>query len=457
MNTSEFSLKHAWQLLTRDKGWIKPILILSLVIWIPFIGAIVLLGYFLEWGRLAAWRVDAAPKQRGIQYGKVISTGWRGFLVSLSMGLVFAIIGSVFFQDKAIGSSSLWNFPSLSSLFTPGALFFSDFGFGSGILASIFNIVIGTVISLAALRATIYDSFSAAWRLDRIWDMISRDVPGFLKLCGISVLLSFISAVVLVVLIALLIAVLMSGIAGSAVPLAGLISVDGGTLSGSFQSLASFISYVGSGFAVFLVCAVILVVYIGLVLEVITQLLIMHIIGQWVARFDVARWGVSSAPLPQGVPYISAALAQDTPASEMHAAAVPSAPNEVQQNVTSDDNANVTAETPVAEVQHTHEPSDEACQNTIDTPDATVATVSGNTPDTPDAENVASACDISSEPLEPSCEAVAPAETPEEQTDSQDVVEVDTDAPENDMLPEVPSTTDVPETPANSGDDSLQQ
>lgn len=86
MNAQNLGFMSSWHMLTRDKGWVKPVLVLTLVGWIPILGQIVLMGYGLEWARLTAWGVDAAPKQRGVDYGKVLSTGGRAFLVSLSWG-----------------------------------------------------------------------------------------------------------------------------------------------------------------------------------------------------------------------------------------------------------------------------------------------------------------------------------------------------------------------------------
>ena len=100
MNARNLGFVSSWHMLTRDKGWLKPVLVLTLVGWIPILGQIALLGYGMEWARLTAWGVDSAPKQRGVDYGKVLSTGGRAFLVTISMGIVVALILQVVFPGS---------------------------------------------------------------------------------------------------------------------------------------------------------------------------------------------------------------------------------------------------------------------------------------------------------------------------------------------------------------------
>lgn len=76
----------SWHLLTRQKGWIKPILILAIALLVPVAGPLALSGYALEWARLSAWGVDASPKQRGVCVGECIASGWRAFVVGLVWG-----------------------------------------------------------------------------------------------------------------------------------------------------------------------------------------------------------------------------------------------------------------------------------------------------------------------------------------------------------------------------------
>lgn len=76
-------LSRSWKMLTRAPGWIKPILLLTLVSFIPIFGLIFVLGYTLEWARLTAWGIDSSPKQSGVDVGACLSCGWRALLVML--------------------------------------------------------------------------------------------------------------------------------------------------------------------------------------------------------------------------------------------------------------------------------------------------------------------------------------------------------------------------------------
>ena len=86
---------HSWELLTRDKGWVKPILVLAIAMFVPVVGPLAVLGYALEWARLSAWGVDAAPKQRGVKIGGCLVAGWRAFVVILVWMLLWGVATSV--------------------------------------------------------------------------------------------------------------------------------------------------------------------------------------------------------------------------------------------------------------------------------------------------------------------------------------------------------------------------
>ena len=100
MQTGEVGFMSSWRMLTRDKGWVKPLLVLTLVSWIPILGQIAVLGYGLEWARLTAWGVESAPKQRGVDYGKVISTGARAFLITISLAFVCGLVLQILFPGS---------------------------------------------------------------------------------------------------------------------------------------------------------------------------------------------------------------------------------------------------------------------------------------------------------------------------------------------------------------------
>ena len=66
---NEKYFSRSWAMLTRDKGWIKPILVMAVAQLVPIAGYIGAKGYMLEWARLTAWGVAAAPKQKNVETG----------------------------------------------------------------------------------------------------------------------------------------------------------------------------------------------------------------------------------------------------------------------------------------------------------------------------------------------------------------------------------------------------
>ena len=207
MQTGEVGFMSSWRMLTRDKGWVKPLLVLTLVSWIPILGQIAVLGYGLEWARLTAWGVESAPKQRGVDYGKVISTGARAFLITISQAFVCGLVLQILFPGSlaalmamTTGGSGLANSVILAS----GATFF--------LLDLVIMVFAGTFLQAAALRGTLYDSFSAGWRLNRLFQMIGRDFGGFLKVLLVTLIGGAISGVYAFVVSLVLMLVVMGGV-----------------------------------------------------------------------------------------------------------------------------------------------------------------------------------------------------------------------------------------------------
>ena len=298
MLAHDLSFSASWKMMTRDKGWLKPILVLTLIGWIPILGHIAILGYGFEWARLTAWGVDAAPKQRGVDYGKILTTGGRAFVISLAVNVVLGILESLIFgvEMGALGlfgssSSVLGNFAVAGALGTSGAV---------AILFEIVNMLVGTFIMVAVMRATIYDDFSAAWRIDRLFQMISDDLGGFLRVYVISLIAGLVNWLYSFIL----------GVVGTIVVMggaAGVMAYGYGTgLMGHGAERMLIHALLSMGPAVLLLVVVlgVLAMFLGGVISTAMQLVTINATGQWFTRFDLARWGVSSAPLPVGVPLV---------------------------------------------------------------------------------------------------------------------------------------------------------
>lgn len=293
MNAQNLGFMSSWHMLTRDKGWVKPVLVLTLVGWIPILGQIVLMGYGLEWARLTAWGVDAAPKQRGVDYGKVLSTGGRAFLVSLSLGFVIALVLQVVFPGSLymlFTGLTAGNAVSVATAMASGA--------AMSILTMVVSIAMGTFLQAATLRATLYDSFSAGWRLDRLFQMIGRDFGGFLKVLLVTLIGGAISGVYAFVVSLVLILVVMGGVM-SATAFVGL----SGSYMNGWHFLLEQLLRIGAGPLLLFIVVVIALAFVGSAISTAMSLVSMNAMGQWFCRFDVHRWGVSADPLPSDVPH----------------------------------------------------------------------------------------------------------------------------------------------------------
>lgn len=293
MNAQNLGFMSSWHMLTRDKGWVKPVLVLTLVGWIPILGQIVLMGYGLEWARLTAWGVDAAPKQRGVDYGKVLSTGGRAFLVSLSLGFVIALVLQVVFPGSLymlFTGLTAGNAVSVATAMASGA--------AMSILTMVASIAMGTFLQAATLRVTLYDSFSAGWRLNRLFQMIGRDFGGFLKVLLVTLIGGAISGVYAFVVSLVLMLVVMGGVM-SATAFVGL----SGSYMNGWHFLLEQLLRIGAGPLLLFIVVVIALAFVGSAISTAMSLVSMNAMGQWFCRFDVHRWGVSADPLPSDVPH----------------------------------------------------------------------------------------------------------------------------------------------------------
>lgn len=298
MLAHDLSFSASWKMMTRDKGWLKPILVLTLIGWIPILGQIAILGYGFEWARLTAWGVDAAPKQRGVDYGKILTTGGRAFVISLAVNVVLGILESLIFGVE-MGALGLFGSSSsvLGSFAFAGALGMSG---AAAIFFEIVNMLVSTFIMVAVMRATIYDDFSAAWRIDRLFQMISDDLGGFLRVYVISLIAGLVKWLYSLILGFVATIVVMGGAVG-------VIAYGYGTGlmgHGAERMLINALLNMGPAVLLLVVVLGVLAMFLGGVISTAMQLVTINATGQWFTRFDLARWGVSSAPLPAGVPLV---------------------------------------------------------------------------------------------------------------------------------------------------------
>lgn len=260
-------LSRSWALLTHDKGWVKPVLVLALVNLVPVIGPLAVLGYVLEWARLTAWGIDSSPKQKGVKVGEVLKSGWRGFVVLLVWELVafaaFALLDGLVGITKVDWLIGLVEF-----------------------LCVVADVVLTLIVTVAQVRAAVYQKISPGLRADRVLQMSLRDFGGLLRMLGITALFWLVGVglgIAFVICLAIAWVPLLMGFG------------SGATLPG-MHALVSAIQ----GILVPLGPILVVFLFLYAVLNVLCAMVVVTGVGLWMRQFDVPHWGKSSDPLPNG-------------------------------------------------------------------------------------------------------------------------------------------------------------
>ena len=274
-------ISRSWDMLTRDKGWIKVILLLALASFVPFVGLIGLVGYGLEWARLTAWGIDSSPKQHGVRIGECLASGWRALVVTFVWMFVWML---------AVGIVN-----SIADVLLPDAL--ASLIGSLLVLAQLFYIL---VVYVAVLRAAIYTKISAGLNPSRVFEMVKR-APGDLFFF---VLIPIVGG--LIVSAIWIFFMLLGGV--SVLP---EIIKMARAATGSFDD-AMFIRHLTAMLRVVMPIAAI-AGYLSSVVNAATSLLSYNAVGLWMRQFDVARWGGPSDPLPQAASLPTSTVPPTTP------------------------------------------------------------------------------------------------------------------------------------------------
>lgn len=274
-------ISRSWDMLTRDKGWIKVILLLALASFVPFVGLIGLVGYGLEWARLTAWGIDSSPKQRGARIGECLASGWRALVVTFVWMFVWML---------AVGIVN-----SIADVLLPDAL--ANLIGSLLVLAQLFYIL---VVYVAVLRAAIYTKISAGLNPSRVLEMVKR-APGDLFFF---VLIPIVGG--LIVSAIWIFFMLLGGV--SVLP---EIIKMARAATGSFDD-AMFIRHLTAMLRIVMPIAAI-AGYLSSVVNAATSLLSYNAVGLWMRQFDVARWGGPSDPLPPAASLPTSTVPPTTP------------------------------------------------------------------------------------------------------------------------------------------------
>ncbi len=259
----------SWKMLTSQKGWYKPVMLLALGMFVPLFGLLALVGYGLEWARLTAWNVDSAPKQKGVAVGKCIVVGWRAIVVMFVWNLLWAIAtGLMHVIFDTLGLNGL-----VSTVVTIAALFFD------------------LVVTAACVRSAIYTKIAPGLSFSRIWEMLKRDYKGLFTIAGITIVSALIVVAIAFVGVLILFAICLPDVAWI---LEYLMYVDSIT---SYEA-AELVGYV-TPIILKSIPVCLLIAYAGNFVTVMATLLKDNAVGLWMRQFDVARWGGPYDPLPE--------------------------------------------------------------------------------------------------------------------------------------------------------------
>lgn len=264
-------LSRSWALLTRDRGWIKPVLLLALGLLVPIVGPLAVLGYGIEWARLTAWGIDSSPKQKNVDIGKLIASGWRSFVVALGWVLLLIVAEGII--HALFGMTGDGEYSGIQALVE--------------LLLFIFNLLYGMVVIVAMLRASIYQKASAGYRFDRVFQMATADFGGLVRVIGIKILGELVTC--LAATIGVVIAVL------AALPNIFHAFTYGYADTADFMDLlVNVLGIVGP--------VGVLIGFVLSVIGVVVNLLVVTAVGLWFRQFDVPHWQKSGDPLPKREP-----------------------------------------------------------------------------------------------------------------------------------------------------------
>lgn len=299
-----------------------------------------------------------------------------------------------------------------------------------GSVWGIFTLFLGVVFVVAEVRATIYQNFKAGYRAKTLWQMVSRDPWGLLRVFVIKLVPTLIVGVVGF----LMFVPAMFGSLGFIADLVDYMDsyyyymTDAEEMRLALEVVGFFVEQFAPAFFVTLVVA--------LAANAFVNLLVDCSVGLWLRQFDVPAWGKDEDPLPEtSVVEASAPELPTSPVAEPPAPAAPAAPVSPSPEPT----APVAPVVPVAPVPVAGEPA--AAEP--------VPAASDSAPASADAKKTCAACGSELPENAKFCiECGTPVSAPQAEAAPEPVAEPEVpaeDAADSDPLPDeppVPGTED---------------
>ena len=257
----------SWALLTMEKGWWKPVLIMALFGLIPVIGILALVGYALETARVTAWGINAGPKQKDFKFGTYIVTGLKAVVIALAFGLAYSI---------ATGILSF--IPVINLILIPVFI----------VAAFVYPLFINVI----QVRAAVYGNISAGFAFKNIFEMIKHDMGGLFRIFGMGIVLGIATSIIMGIIGGSAAISMFVNIGTQAVTIARTQNVTSQQQLGLIMLALLARGFIQMG-PIFLAIG-----YIGHVVGLIVMLLLQNAIALWMRQFNVAAWGQSNDPLP---------------------------------------------------------------------------------------------------------------------------------------------------------------
>ncbi len=334
-----------------SEGWFKKMLLLGLIYLIPIFGQIVVSGYAYEWAHKAAWGVKTPMPKKifGRPNSKMFRWGWFALVISFVMMLIPNVVSSIggFIGGLTGGANaaSMYNYGSYYSSIQSTALASSGITGIFSLIAFVLMLAAVFFIWVGTMRMTMYDRLGPGFQFNKVWKMMTHDFGGLMRVFAMSILFSFIGAIIFVVVFAIVVMVFGFGAfltAGS--------SYQNGSMDES-QIALLVLALIGS-----LLPLILIISYVYSVYTVFVEMLTTRAVGYWTRQFDVANWGKDTDQLPfERVATYSAAptapVAQPQPTAQPQqpvAQAQPAAAQPQQPAAPVTDEPVVTAAEPIA-------------------------------------------------------------------------------------------------------------
>lgn len=279
MQTGYFSA--AWNDIRNSQGWFRKLLLLSLLMFIPVFGWVVLAGYLLGWARDMAWGVHAPMPARlfGNEDGKLYSRGFFAWLIRVvltaivwvAFSLVVPLLGAGFSMLGHLGRGIMGVSAGVGSLGMALLI----------LLAAVFLAIMVTLFTwIGWMRMSIYGRLSAGFQFGRIWAMLRRDTGGIMRIFGLFFAINIVVATVLVFVGAFV--VLLTGVA---------IAIGVGAPGLHSPGIMVWMT-------ILMVLVFVAAAYLSMCVYVFSTMVAVRALGYWTRQFDVPRWRGQDDPMP---------------------------------------------------------------------------------------------------------------------------------------------------------------